>query len=249
MEIAGSKEFRREAWLEGQARGIAVKGYQPNELDWQEVSRREQSHLKNEIRHIEEKLVAAENRAGPKSEKGEVTAEKVAATAAAKSRAGFREGVTGELIEVGSKPYQDRPENETSPFVVLRTAEGERTVWGVGLPDALSHADAKEGDTITLREAGMEKVEKTVIREVEGKKVRAVELVDRRKWEAEVIPERGDKTAEVETSPNPRPVVEEKAAVREGEASQAEPSARQLNRLDELRQEREEKRDRDDQER
>ncbi|TMV18629.1 relaxase, partial [Rhizobium sp. Td3] len=32
VEIAGSKEFRREAWLEGQARGIAVKGYQPNEL-------------------------------------------------------------------------------------------------------------------------------------------------------------------------------------------------------------------------
>jgi len=249
VEIAGSKEFRREAWLEGQARGIAVKGYQPNELDWQEVGRREQSHLKNEIRHIEEKLVAAGNRAGPKSEKGEVAVEKVAATAAAKSRTGFRDGVTGELIEVGSKPYQDKPENETSPYVVLRTAEGERTVWGVGLPDALSHADAKDGDTITLREAGMEKVEKTVIREVEGKKVRSVELVDRRKWEAEVIPERDDKTVEVETSPNARPVVEEKAAVREGEASQAEPAARQLNRLDELRQEREEKRDRDDQER
>ncbi len=249
VEIAGSKEFRREAWLEGQARGIAVKGYQPNELDWQEVSRREQSHLKNEIRHIEEKLVAAENKAGTKSEKAEVAAEKVVETAAAKSRAGFREGVTGELIEVGSKPYQDKPENEASPYVVLRTAEGERTVWGVGLPDALSHADAKEGDTITLREAGMEKVEKTVIREVEGKKVRSVELVDRRKWEAEVIPERDDKTAEVETSPTARPVVEEKAAVREGEASQAEPAARQLNRLDELRQEREEKRDRDDQER
>ncbi|EGP54315.1 relaxase/mobilization nuclease family protein (plasmid) [Agrobacterium tumefaciens F2] len=231
------------------AYAVAVKGYQPNELDWQEVSRREQSHLKNEIRHIEEKLVAAENKAGTKSEKVEVAVEKVAETAAAKSRAGFREGVTGELIEVGSKPYQDKPENETSPYVVLRTAEGERTVWGVGLPDALSHADAKEGDTITLREAGMEKVEKTVIREVEGKKVRSVELVDRRKWEAEVIPERDDKTAEVEASPNARPVVEEKAAVREGEASQAEPAARQLNRLDELRQEREEKRDRDDQER
>jgi len=58
-----------------------------------------------------------------------------------------------------------------------------------------------------------------------------------------------DKTIEVETSPNARPVVEEKAAVREGEVSQAEPPARQLNRLDELRQEREDKRDRDDQER
>jgi hypothetical protein len=66
---------------------------------------------------------------------------------------------------------------------------------------------------------------------------------------AALIPGRDNKTVEVETSPNARPVVEEKAAVREGEASQAEPAARQLNRLDELRQEREEKRDRGDQER
>ncbi|MDP9773372.1 UNVERIFIED_ORG: hypothetical protein QE434_002181 [Rhizobium sp. SORGH_AS 755] len=39
VEIAGSKEFRRGALLEGQARGTAIKGYQLNELDWQEVSR------------------------------------------------------------------------------------------------------------------------------------------------------------------------------------------------------------------
>ncbi|MCA1868520.1 relaxase [Agrobacterium genomosp. 3] len=250
VEIAGSKEFRREAWLEGQARGIAVKGYQPNELDWQEVGRREQSHLKNEIRHIEEKLVAAESKAEAKPVKGEAAVEKVAAaTASTKNRTGFREGVSGELVEIGSKPYQDKPENEASPYVVLRTAEGDRTVWGVGIPAALSHADAKEGDTITLKEAGMEKVEKTVIREVEGRKVREVEMVDRRKWEAEVVTARDDKTAEVETSSDQRLVIEEKAAVREGEASQSEPSARQLNRLEELMKERDAKRDRDDQER
>ncbi len=250
VAIAGSKEFRREAWLEGQARGIAVKGYQPNELDWQEVGRREQSHLKNEIRHIEEKLVAAESKAETKNEKGEAAVEKgVATTAATKTRTGFREGVSGELIEVGSKPYQDKPENEASPYVVLRTVEGDRTVWGVGIPAALSNADAKTGDTITLREAGMEKVEKTVIREVDGQKVREVELVDRRKWEADVVPARDNKTVTVETSSDDRPVVEEKAAVREGEASQAEPAARQLNRLEELMNEREAKRGRDEQER
>lgn len=92
------------------------------------------------------------------------------------------------------------------------------------------------------------RVEIPVIREVEGKKVRTVEPVDRRKWKAEVIPERDDKIVEVETSPNARPVAEEKAAIREGEASQAEPTTRQLIRLDELRQEREKQRDRDDQE-
>ncbi|TMV18587.1 relaxase/mobilization nuclease, partial [Rhizobium sp. Td3] len=113
---------------------------------------------------------------------------------------------------------------------------------------ALSHAEAKQGDTITLREAGMEKVEKTVIREVDGQKVREVEMVDRRKWEAEVVTVRHDKTVEVETSSDRRPVVEEKAAVREGGASQAEPAARQLNRLEELMKEREAKRDRDEQE-
>jgi hypothetical protein len=59
----------------------------------------------------------------------------------------------------------------------------------------------------TLSATSSVRVENTVIREVEGKKVPEVKFVHRRKWKAELVPARGDKTVEVETSPNARPLV------------------------------------------
>ena len=49
IKVKGSQEFRREAWLEGHARGIAVTGYTPTKLDLQELKNREQAYLRNEI--------------------------------------------------------------------------------------------------------------------------------------------------------------------------------------------------------
>lgn len=263
IEIKGSPEFRREAWLEGQSRGIVVKGYSPTELDWQEVTRREQAHLKNEIRHVEEKALEPRSSApGLGTGQGAADASKVQprevgtqAVAETKGQS-FRDGVNGVLVEQGQRPYQDNPKNEQSNYAVLRTAVGDRTVWGVGIPDALYRADAKEGDTITLREAGMEKVPKTIIREVDGKKVKQEVMVDRRSWEAEVT-ERGigatepkkDHIAEVDASSKAKTMVEEKQASREGDASTTEPARQQTNRLQQLRQEHEADKGRDEQER
>ncbi|UZX45519.1 relaxase (plasmid) [Agrobacterium sp. 13-2099-1-2] len=263
IEIKGSPEFRREAWLEGQSRGIVVKGYSPTELDWQEVTRREQAHLKNEIRHVEDKALEPRS-AAPGVGAGQRSADaskvqpreaEVPTVAEAKGQS-FREGVNGVLVEQGQKHYQDNPKNEQSNYVVLRTEGGDRTVWGVGIPDALYRADAKEGDSITLREAGMEKVPKTIIREVDGKKVKQEVMVDRRSWEAEVT-ERGigatepkkEHIAEVDTSSKSKTMVEQKQTSREGDASTTEPAKQQTNRLQQLRQEHEADKARGEQER
>lgn len=40
IDVAGSKEFKREAWIEAAARGIEAKGYRPNDPDRQEADRR-----------------------------------------------------------------------------------------------------------------------------------------------------------------------------------------------------------------
>ena len=40
VEVKGSAEFKREAWIEAQARGVDVRGYRASELDQQEVDRR-----------------------------------------------------------------------------------------------------------------------------------------------------------------------------------------------------------------
>lgn len=203
IAVNGSKEFRREAWLEGQARGIAVTGYQPTEMDFQEVARREQTFLTNEIRLIEGRTstqikhpTAVEAVRAPEAQ----TQDKVEAAL------NLVAGVEGVLVSSGKKPFQNNPENEKSPYVVLETTDGEKTLWGVGLPDALAKIDAIVGDKISLREAGMEKVEKTIVAVVDGKKERQVALVDRRAWDAQLI-ERSQvkelaKTADVKVAEN-----------------------------------------------
>jgi hypothetical protein len=117
-------------------------------------------------------------------------------------------------------------------------------VWGVGLPDALYRAGAKEGDTVALREAGMEKVQKTVIREVDGQKVQQEVTVDRRAWEAEVAEQSKEPVAKAQASSNAKMVVEGDKAASTGDAAKD-----QTTRLQQLVQEHQAKRDRDEQER
>lgn len=40
LKVAGSADFRREAWIEAQARGFTARGYKATELDQQEADRR-----------------------------------------------------------------------------------------------------------------------------------------------------------------------------------------------------------------
>lgn len=51
IDVAGSKEFKREAWIEAAARGIEAKSYRPSDLDRQEADkRRNERGLENEVR-------------------------------------------------------------------------------------------------------------------------------------------------------------------------------------------------------
>ncbi|MDG9793455.1 LPD7 domain-containing protein [Brucella anthropi] len=258
IEITGSKEFRRETWLEGQAHGISVKGYQPTELDWQDLARREQSYLRNEIIPIEGRALDAAHRDQEQSA-GSDQLSKVDKEQQNADNSGtphtkpvdYKEGVQGILVETGEKPYQDNEKNQPSPFVVIETANGNRTVWGVGLPDALHRAGADIGDEIHLRSTGTERVLKTVIQEIDGQKHRVEQMVDRRAWEANVLEERDRTDEKVEGSKqlDNRVSMEAKAVVRDGETARTDPPQQQVPRLQELEHEQQQKKERDEHER
>ncbi len=258
IEITGSKEFRRESWLEGQAHGISVKGYQPTELDWQDLARREQSYLRNEIVPIEGKELDAAHRDQEQSA-GSVQSSKEGKEQTNADNTGtppsktvdYKEGVQGILVETGEKLYQNNEKNEPSPFVVIETANGNRTVWGVGLPDALHRAGADIGDEIHLRSTGTERVLKTVIQEIDGQKHRVEQMVDRRAWEANVLEERDRTDEKVEGSKqlDNRVSMEAKAVVRDGETARTDPPQQQVPRLQELEHEQQQKKERDEHER
>jgi len=177
IHIKGTKEFRREAWLEGQARGMTVAGYKPTELDLQELKIRQQGYLRREMRSS----IKIDSKTNQTEEKHSRTDQELAT---------YRDGISGIFIEQGNRPFKDNPNKDNSPYIVIQDEQGKnRTIWGVGLPDAILKAGAKKQDHVRIRQAGMETVTKNVLREVQGRTVRVPYVVQRRRWEAEVIKE------------------------------------------------------------
>ncbi|OSR30328.1 hypothetical protein B7R56_00345, partial [Pseudomonas savastanoi pv. retacarpa] len=74
--------------------------------------------------------------------------------------------IEGTLIEHGEAPYQHNDDNQMSYFVTLKPEGGKpRTVWGVGLEEAMTDADPKQGDQVRLEDLGTWPVEVQVIEE------------------------------------------------------------------------------------
>lgn len=69
-----------------------------------------------------------------------------------------RKVIEGELLAHGAAPYQHDPEKQPSYFVTMKTKAGERTVWGVGLADAMQDIALAAGDRLRLEDHGTEPV-------------------------------------------------------------------------------------------
>ncbi|MBB4187303.1 Ti-type conjugative transfer relaxase TraA [Sinorhizobium terangae] len=100
-------------------------------------------------------------------------------------------GVTGELVETGQAKFRPADENaDDSPYADIRTDDGTvHRLWGVSLPKALDEAGISEGDTVTLRKDGVEKVkvEVPVVDKETGEKRSEQREVDRNVWTARQI--------------------------------------------------------------
>ncbi|APG88087.1 conjugal transfer protein TraA (plasmid) [Sinorhizobium americanum CCGM7] len=100
-------------------------------------------------------------------------------------------GVTGALVEVGMAKF--RPDDEDakeSPYANIRTDDGTvHRVWGVSLPKAIEDAGVCEGDTVTLRKDGVErvKVEVPVVDAETGQKRFEQREFDRNVWTAKQL--------------------------------------------------------------
>ena len=145
LQVRGSVEFRREAWLEAGARGLEVQGYQPTELDRQTlVDRREvwdRTHSGT-----------PEVEARPASDRGERS-----------DKFDYDKGISGRLIEIGQAPYRNRSDAEASTYVALELDNGrQHQVWGVGLEKATADGNAQPGDRIHVRRDGIERVTKEI---------------------------------------------------------------------------------------
>ncbi|MGY8635491.1 LPD7 domain-containing protein [Bradyrhizobium sp. 14AA] len=149
LQVRGSVEFRREAWLEASARGIEVQGYQSNELDRQALADRRVAWDRAHARANDVEARSASDRS-PQAD-----------------RFDYDKGVSGRLMEVGFGPYRNRADAEPSTYVAIELDDGRRhQVWGIGVVTDVADSGARPGDRISLRRDGVEPV------------IRAIKVID-----------------------------------------------------------------------
>jgi len=96
--------------------------------------------------------------------------------------------IEGELVDHGAARYQHQDDKQMSYFVTLKTDAGERTLWGVGLADAMADSDLKPGDQVRLEDLGTRPV---VVQEVAEDGSVKEKTTQRREWSAvPALPER-----------------------------------------------------------
>ena len=145
LQVRGSVEFRREAWLEAGARGLEVQGYQPTEFDRQTLADRREVWDRTHSGTPEVEARSASDR-GERADKFD-----------------YDKGISGRLIEVGQAPYRNRTDAEASTYVALELDNGrQHQVWGVGLEKATADSHARLGDRVHVRRDGIERVTKEI---------------------------------------------------------------------------------------
>jgi len=101
----------------------------------------------------------------------------------------------GEIVKQGVAPYQFKDKERASPYVTLKTATGEQTVWGVDLPRALENT--RVGQEVVLAYQGAKSVSVPVEnRDEQGRLLGTQwETVERNTWNAQSIQETYDRVS------------------------------------------------------
>jgi hypothetical protein len=146
LRVTGAAEFRQQVWREATLRGLEVRGYDPSDVEREDVRRT-----------VERQAAAREGElprdpAPPGGQDREATADRPHDTESPRIR--------GHLVEAGPAPYKFDPKNGLSYYVKLHTDEGERVLWGVDLERALAESSSRvaHGDEVIVQSTGSRSV-------------------------------------------------------------------------------------------
>jgi Large polyvalent protein-associated domain 7 len=132
IAVSGTERFRREALVAARLAGINVRGHTPLELQ--------------QLRETKATPERGDAHGQPDEQQPEAQV-----TDLNRNR---RDGLhTGQLLEHGAAPYKHDANNSPSYFVRLKTAQGERELWGIDLGRAIREGASapKVGDEIGVR--------------------------------------------------------------------------------------------------
>ena len=139
ITVSGAEEFRRAVWRAGYARGIEVHGYAATELERTEMQRATSRRSQEPPAASNEQPSSSRHERRPDRSDGRLS---------------------GRLLEHGAAHYKFDPDGALSYYVKLRTANGDRTLWGVDLERALVESESRVqvGDTVMIENRGAERV-------------------------------------------------------------------------------------------
>ena len=162
IHVSGDKIFQREVWLQASLRGIAVRGFIPQEQDLAALEARQLGIQKNVIEHEPDNRYQKQAPVATRTAEREIEASSHPdLRSPAQAETPWR--YTGRILEHGAAHYQHDKNEKMSYFVKLATRQGEKTVWGVGLSRAIEEHQAKIGDEVSLELKGKEPVTVTAL--------------------------------------------------------------------------------------
>lgn len=180
LDLKGSDEFKREAWLTASINNIKTNGYSPRQVDIAKLEELQQEQKRQTLRSnstiahkevvderklSESQAIAIQTFSALLHRRGDSPEQISAALEEAKNRFQDKRVYVGKIIDHGSSPYEFNKKNEDSYFVKLESNTGQQqTVWGIDLKRAISESNAKTGDDIALAHQGKEVV-KVVVKE------------------------------------------------------------------------------------
>ncbi|ENC0549970.1 TPA: hypothetical protein MEY49_005277 [Klebsiella pneumoniae] len=174
IQVKGTEDFRREAWLQATARGLTAHGYKPKEED---LARLKKVAGERNINEVEAREVADNVKTSPSAPSGttsknqsEAPTSKTGTTESSSTTQGKNEGakveaeekvnkLAGKLVEHGAAPYEHKKDNKDNYYVTLENADGKQsTTWGVDLQRAMTESEAQPGDHVELENLGRKAV-------------------------------------------------------------------------------------------
>lgn len=169
IDLKGTKEFKRLAFLEAESRGIKTTGYLPTERDMAILNQMIEERSRNKIQQSE------------KTPDSEQTANKERTLA---EKEILQEN--GKLVKHGAAPYQFDEKEKPNYYVEVEMPDGKiERYWGVDLERAIEEAQAEIGHEIELQNLGRQPV--TVSKNIYDDKgnFQRVEEIEthRNKWE------------------------------------------------------------------
>ena len=203
LTINGSADFKRLV-VEAAAKGGMDIHFTDKHMNQALTLRRAELDIEREGQQIQSPDTANREQAGPESAE-----ERPAPAARSEPAVIDKTVIVGELVGHGPAPYKHDDKNEGSYFVALQTEAGPRTLWGVGLQEAMQDKGFAQGDRIKLKDGGKEPV--TIQQRQEDGSVKDIPSF-RRAWSAEpettgrVEPSVADR-APVKAAPEPITIV------------------------------------------